>query len=248
MPTRRRPCGGASHGSRRRAPDRRRRRVDRPGAVPSGRPRRNCGRVLPVIRALHAELDVVISVDTSRCGGHRGGGRRRASFINDVPRPARSDALAAAPRAAAECCVMHMQGEPGTMQNAPAYGDVVVEVAAWLAGSRAGVRAAGIASGAIAVDPVLDSARTPATTWLCSRRSRSSRASVPALLVGLSRKSWLATLTGRALEARLAAAWHWRPSQRAAERTSCAPTMSPRPWMRYGLVRRSGARLQEMHK
>ena len=91
----------------------------RPGAEPPPLAE-ELRRVVPVIRAIAAELDVVVSVDTSRAEVIEAAVAAGASLVNDVRGLRDAAALAAAARAGVGVCVMHMQGEPATMQNAPA--------------------------------------------------------------------------------------------------------------------------------
>ena len=161
-------------------------------------------RVVPVVRAIAAELDVVVSVDTSRAEVIEAALAAGAHLVNDVRALQDPAALAAAARLGAGVCVMHMQGDPQTMQNAPRYVDVVAEVREFLAGRVAACRAAGIAGDAIAIDPGFGFGKN-ATHNLALLRSLEAFTTlgVP-LLVGLSRKSLVGHLTGRPLGSRLA--------------------------------------------
>ena len=161
-------------------------------------------RVVPVVRAIAAELDVVVSVDTSRPAVMQAAVAEGASFINDVRGFAAPGALAAAARLGVGVCVMHMQGEPATMQNAPAYTDVVGEVRDWLVARIAACRAAGVAADSIVVDPGFGFGKTTEHNLaLLAALESFTRLGAP-LLVGLSRKSLAGALTGRAVAARLA--------------------------------------------
>ena len=154
-------------------------------------------RVLPVLR--HAvTLGVPISVDSSRPEVMRAALDAGADIVNDVralQRPGALACLAAHPRAGV--CLMHMQGEPGTMQAAPMYGDVVLEVAAFLAARSQALVEAGIARERIAVDPGIGFGKTVAHNLaLLARQRELLRLGLP-LLVGWSRKSTLGAVTGR---------------------------------------------------
>ncbi len=161
-------------------------------------------RVVPVVRAIAAELDVVVSVDTSRAPVIAAAVEAGAGFINDVRGLRDEAALAACARLGVGVCVMHMQGEPSTMQNAPAYRDVVAEVRGYLAGRIAQCLAAGIAPEAICVDPGFGFGKTSEHNLaLLVALEEFAALGVP-LAVGLSRKSLAGALTGRAVGERLA--------------------------------------------
>ncbi|HOB95887.1 MAG TPA: dihydropteroate synthase [Aquabacterium sp.] len=163
-------------------------------------------RVLPVLR--HAvTLGVPVSVDTSQPAVMRAALDLGVDIINDVRSLARPGALqAVAAHPACGVCLMHMQGEPGEMQQAPSYpGDVVHAVAAWLAQRLAEVQAAGVAAERIVLDPGIGFGKLPAHNWALMRRQRELLALGRPLLLGWSRKSTLGHLTGRGVADRLAA-------------------------------------------
>ncbi len=175
----------------------------RPGSVPPTLDE-ELRRVVPVVRAIASELDVTISVDTSRpevIGAVLAAG---AHLINDVRGLLLPGALAAAAAGGAAVCVMHMRGEPATMQLAPAYGDVVAEVCDWLAARVAACRAAGIGADSIVVDPGFGFGKNAAHHLaLFGALERFTTLGGP-LMVGVSRKSMVGQLTGRAVNERLA--------------------------------------------
>jgi dihydropteroate synthase len=176
----------------------------RPGAVqPSVS--EELRRVVPVVRALAAELDLVISVDTSRAPVIEAAIEAGASLVNDVRGLIDPPALAAAAGGGAAVCVMHMQGDPATMQNAPAYGDVVAEVRAWLVERIRACRAAGIAAESIAVDPGFGFGKNARHNLELLGALEEFATLDAVLLVGLSRKSLIGALTGRPVGDRLAA-------------------------------------------
>ena len=175
----------------------------RPGAVPPD-VAEELRRVVPVVRALAGELDVVVSVDTSRAAVIEAAVAAGATFVNDVRGLSDPQALAAVARARVGVCLMHMQGEPATMQNGPAYRDVVAEVRGWLAARVAACRAAGIAPDAIAVDPGFGFGKTAAHNLALLDALEEFTTLGAALLVGLSRKSLVGRLTGRPAGERLA--------------------------------------------
>ena len=167
----------------------------RPGAPPVS-VAEELDRVIPVIEALASELAVPVSVDTSKPEVMRAAVAAGAGLINDVAALRRPGALAAAAALRVPVCLMHMQGEPGTMQQDPAYGDVVAEVAAFLAGRLAACEAAGIPRVRLLVDPGFGFGKTLAHNLALLRGlPRLASLGVP-VLAGLSRKSMIGALLG----------------------------------------------------
>ena len=162
-------------------------------------------RVLPVLR--HAvTLGVPVSVDTSRPEVIRSVLAAGADIVNDVRALTWPGALAAvAAHDHAGVCLMHMRGEPGSMPQDTAYGDVVAEVAAFLAGRLAAVLAAGIAAERVVLDPGIGFAKTAAQNLELLRRQPELLALGRPLLLGWSRKSTLGAITGRPVGERVAA-------------------------------------------
>ena len=109
--------------------------------------------MVPVIGRLAADLAVPVSVDTSKPEVMRAAVAAGAQMINDVRALTAPGALEAAAEAGAAVCLMHMQGEPATMQDDPSYGDVVAEVRDFLRARAAACVAAGIARERICIDP-----------------------------------------------------------------------------------------------
>jgi dihydropteroate synthase len=174
----------------------------RPGADPVGE-QEELDRVLPVIEALVRELDVVVSIDTMKPGVMRAAVAAGAGLINDVKALREPGALEAAGEGEAAVCLMHMQGEPRTMQAQPMYADVVAEVSEFLLDRAHTCVQAGIGRERIALDPGFGFGKTLAHNLaLLAGLSRVAGAGYP-LLVGLSRKSMLGKLLGREVEARL---------------------------------------------
>ncbi len=176
----------------------------RPGArTPSAE--EELQRVLPVLR--HAvTLGVPVSVDTSQPLVMHAALDLGVDIVNDVralQRPGALDVLAG--HATAGVCLMHMQGEPGTMQAAPRYGDVVSEVRDFLAERLAALRERGIDARRIVVDPGIGFGKDVGHNLALLRRQHELLALGAPLLVGWSRKSTLGALTGRAVGDRLAA-------------------------------------------
>jgi dihydropteroate synthase len=175
----------------------------RPGAegVSAGEELR---RVIPVIERLRAATGAVISVDTSKPEVMRAAAAAGAGLINDVRALREPGALEAAGASGCAVCLMHMQGEPRTMQRAPQYADVVGEVRAFLAARVAACRAAGMAAGRIAIDPGFGFGKTLEHNLTLLRHLPELAADGVPVLVGLSRKSMLGTLTQRQPAERLA--------------------------------------------
>jgi dihydropteroate synthase len=176
----------------------------RPGARAPGA-EEELRRIEPVLR--HAlTLGVPVSVDTSQPLVMRAALDLGVDIVNDVRALRREGALdVLAGHPSAGVCLMHMQGEPGTMQGAPHYDDVVVEVAAFLAGRRKALCAQGITADRIVLDPGIGFGKTVAHNLALLQRQRELMALGAPLLVGWSRKSTLGAVSGRAVSERLAA-------------------------------------------
>lgn len=175
----------------------------RPGAarVPPGV---ELQRVLPVLEALRG-APVPISVDTSQPDVIAAVLRAGASIINDVRSLAIPGALEAARDSDCGVVLMHMQGDPATMQAQPDYQDVLCEVGAWLARRRDAVVATGIERARIALDPGFGFGKSGRHNCELLAGMAALRSLGHPLLAGLSRKSTLGTITGRAVGERLAA-------------------------------------------
>jgi dihydropteroate synthase len=154
-------------------------------------------RVLPVIESLRAATTAVISVDTSQPEVMRAAAAAGAGFINDVRALRAPGALEAAAASGCGLCLMHMQGEPRTMQDAPHYGDVVAEVRAFLGARVAACRNAGIDLARICVDPGFGFGKNLEHNLALLRQLPQLVADGVPVLVGLSRKATVGTLTGR---------------------------------------------------
>ena len=124
----------------------------RPGAQPPTVDE-ELDRVVPVVERLARVTGVPLSVDTSRPEVMRAAVRAGASMINDVRALRVPGALDAAAELRVPVCLMHMQGEPATMQRSPRYGDVVAEVRSFLAERMSAAEAAGVSRDLMAVDP-----------------------------------------------------------------------------------------------
>jgi dihydropteroate synthase len=176
----------------------------RPGAAPVEL-EDELRRVIPLIETLASELSVPISVDTSKPQVMEAAVRAGAGMINDVRALGAPGALEAARGLGAPVCLMHMRGEPRTMQAAPHYGDVVKEVRAYLASRVDACLVAGIPRKRLIVDPGFGFGKTlDHNLALLSRLGEIGDLGLP-MLVGLSRKSMLGAITGRAVGERLPA-------------------------------------------
>jgi len=175
----------------------------RPGARPVSL-QEELDRVIPVIEALHAELPVIISIDTSKPEVMREAVRAGAGMINDVYALRREGAVAAAVDCNVPVCLMHLQGEPRTMQRQPSYDDVVDEVSAFLCRRIEVCLQAGICREQLLVDPGFGFGKTlQHNLQLLNRLSEIAALEFP-VLVGISRKSMLsALLDERPVEGRL---------------------------------------------
>lgn len=174
----------------------------RPGAneIPA---RVETARLLPVIEGLRA-ADVPLSVDTMKPDVMREVLAAGVDMINDVNALRAPGALAAVAASHAATCLMHMQGEPASMQHNPQYEDVVAEVAEFLAERVAAAEAAGIALNRICIDPGFGFGKSLDHNLELLRRLRELDVPGLPLLVGLSRKSMIGLLTGRPVGDRVA--------------------------------------------
>ena len=163
-------------------------------------------RVLPVVRGA-VRLGCPVSVDTSRPEVMRAALELGADIVNDVRALQRTGAVAAlAAHPAAGVCLMHMRGEPGSMQQDTDYADVVLEVRDFLLARARVLQEAGVAGRRIVLDPGIGFAKTPAQNLaLLSRQRELLACHTHPLLVGWSRKSTLGVVTGRPVGERLAA-------------------------------------------
>ena len=168
----------------------------RPGAAPVS-VEEELRRVIPVVEHLARSGHAVISVDTSSPEVMRAAAAAGAAFINDVRGLQRPGALDAA--AALDCavCVMHMQGEPQTMQRRPQYADVVTEVKHFLQARVAACEAAGIGRDRIVIDPGFGFGKTVAHNLSLVRQLPDFVALRQPVLMGMSRKSTISAITGR---------------------------------------------------
>jgi dihydropteroate synthase len=178
----------------------------RPGAnpVPEDEELR---RVLPVIEGLRArDSGAQLSIDTSKAPVARAALAAGATLVNDVTAlrgdPGMAEVIAAA---GADCCLMHMLGEPRTMQRDPRYGDVVSEIKAFLEQRLSIAVAAGVAEERILVDPGIGFGKTTEHNLELLRRLDEIVALGRPVVIGTSRKSFLGKITARPVEDRIAA-------------------------------------------
>ncbi|AQR65580.1 dihydropteroate synthase [Aquaspirillum sp. LM1] len=161
-------------------------------------------RVLPVLEALR-DYPVPISLDTRRTAVMRAGLALGVDLINDVAALEDEGAIAAVAASSAAVCLMHKQGTPQTMQQAPQYRDVVAEVIDYLAARAHAALAGGIAASRLLVDPGFGFGKTVEHNYaLLARLGECAR--LAPVLAGLSRKSMLGAVTGQDVPARRVAA------------------------------------------
>ena len=160
-------------------------------------------RVIPVIEAIAARFDVAISIDTSKPEVMRAAVAAGACIVNDVNALRAPGARDLAASLGTGVCLMHMQGDPRTMQLAPHYDDVVGEVGEFLRSERDACLAAGIAADAILLDPGIGFGKRQADNLALLRELPSLGKLGAPLLVGVSRKSVIGSVLGKGPEHRL---------------------------------------------
>lgn len=175
----------------------------RPGAQPASLDD-ELRRLLPVLEAL-AGCGVPLSIDTYKPEVMRAAIAAGASMINDIYALRMPGAVDAVAESDCGICLMHMQGEPLTMQQSPVYDDVVGEVRHFLAERLAATDAAGIARDRIVLDPGFGFGKTLEHNLALLRHLPAAGVRDLPLLAGLSRKSMLGQITGRAVDERLPA-------------------------------------------
>ncbi len=172
----------------------------RPGALPVASSE-EIDRVMPVLEALRARFDVVLSIDTSSPALMREASKAGAGMLNDVRAFSRQGALAEAQEAAQQqgvaLAVMHMQGEPTDMQVSPVYGEVTVEVKAYLRERLALLCDMGVPKGQLLADPGFGFGKTLEHNYVLLKNLPQFAALGVPLLVGLSRKSMIGIPLGK---------------------------------------------------
>ncbi len=176
----------------------------RPGAAPVTE-QQELDRVLPVVEALRARFNAVLSLDTSNARVMTEGAAAGAGLINDVRSLGLTGAMAAAANTGLPVCLMHMQGTPDTMQLAPAYEDVVAEVMADLQKRLLECEAAGISRSRVLIDPGFGFGKSLDHNLTLLANLQSLQVLGVPILVGISRKRMLGAITGKPEKQREAA-------------------------------------------
>lgn len=175
----------------------------RPGAVPVSVDA-ELMRVIPVIEAIHANFDVCISTDTSSPLVMREAIKAGAEMVNDVRALSRDGALEVVSQAGVAACVMHMQGQPDSMQDSVAYTDVQSEVFEFLKNRLAACLESGIGKSNLLIDPGFGFGKTLQHNFqLLNKLDTFSKLDVP-MLIGISRKSMIGGAINRPVDQRLA--------------------------------------------
>lgn len=162
-------------------------------------------RVVPVVEAIARELSVVVSIDTSKPAVMRAAVNAGAGLINDVYALRHPAAIATVAELSVPVCLMHMQGEPRTMQQNPSYKNVVSEVSEFLLARAAACTAGGIAASNILIDPGFGFGKSLPHNLLLMRELAQLVALPYPVLVGVSRKSMIGGVLNVPVEQRLAA-------------------------------------------
>jgi dihydropteroate synthase len=174
----------------------------RPGAEPVSA-EVQAARLLPVVEGLR-DTGVPLSIDTSEPAVMQATLDAGADMINDIQALRLPGAIDAVMRSRCALCVMHMQGEPRTMQASPHYDDVVGEVGAFLAQRARQLQAAGVDARRIVLDPGFGFGKTVDQNYTLLRGMRALQAAGYPLLAGVSRKSMIGAVTGKPVKDRLA--------------------------------------------
>ncbi|WP_083264534.1 dihydropteroate synthase [Pseudohongiella acticola] len=160
-------------------------------------------RVVPVIESIVRQLDVIVSVDTSSPALMRESAAMGAGLVNDVRALRRDGALAAVAATSMGVCLMHMQGEPGHMQQAPDYDDLLADVLGFLRQRVSACEDVGIARDRICLDPGFGFGKTLAHNYALLRELAQLKDIGLPLLAGISRKSMIGTVVDRPVDGRL---------------------------------------------
>ena len=161
-------------------------------------------RVIPIIEKIHQQLDVIISIDTSKAIVMTEAAGAGAGMINDVMALRAEDALIAAQKTGLPICLMHMQGEPRVMQSNPKYHDVVAQVKAFLTQRVEACLAAGIKKQQILIDPGFGFGKTLTHNIELFKHLKQFIDMEYPVLVGASRKNMIGQITTRGTAERLA--------------------------------------------
>lgn len=160
-------------------------------------------RVIPVIEAIATELDVIVSIDTSKADVMKAAVNAGAGMINDVRALRDHGALQAACQANVPVCLMHMLGEPRTMQENPRYEDVVADVKTFLRERIDACVDAGIGEDQIVIDPGFGFGKTVDHNLSLVKRLAGFMELDKPVLMGVSRKSTIGAITGREVNDRV---------------------------------------------
>lgn len=174
----------------------------RPGAEPVS-VQQELDRVIPVIEALSGRVDAALSVDTSTPEVMREAATAGAHLLNDVRALTRPDALSVAAEVGLPICLMHMQGQPGTMQLKPEYGDVVAEIKDYLAQRIEVCEGAGLSRQQLLIDPGFGFGKTLSHNLSLLQRLNEFLDLGCPILAGLSRKSMIGDVLSKPAKQRL---------------------------------------------
>ena len=174
----------------------------RPGAQPVSA-QEEMDRVIPVIEALRGKISLPISIDTSKPEVMRAAVAAGAGFINDVRALRDEGALEAAASLHVPVCLMHMQGEPRSMQENPRYRDVVSDIGDFLRARLQAAQAAGIPAQRLVIDPGFGFGKTLEHNLELLRGLKKLQSLGAPILAGLSRKSLIGKALGLPVEGRL---------------------------------------------
>jgi dihydropteroate synthase len=174
----------------------------RPGAAPVSLEEEK-DRVLPVVSAINERFDVVVSVDTSSPEVMLEAAKLGAGLINDVRALQRPGALQAVANTGLPVCLMHMQGQPGSMQERPSYRDIITEVKTFLGERIEAAEVAGIKKNKLLIDPGYGFGKTLGHNLNLLRRQDELLTLGCPILSGLSRKSMIDHLLKRSIDQRL---------------------------------------------
>ncbi|MFK8075367.1 MAG: dihydropteroate synthase [Granulosicoccus sp.] len=164
----------------------------RPGAADVSE-QQELDRIVPVIEAINTRFDTIVSLDTSKAAVIREGAVAGAGLINDVRALREPDALAAVVKAQLPVCLMHMQGQPRSMQQAPEYSDVLAEVTQFLTDRRQVCIDAGIPASQIVIDPGFGFGKSLEHNLTLLKGLETLCGNAP-VLIGLSRKRMFASI------------------------------------------------------
>ena len=167
----------------------------RPGANPVSSDEEN-ERVIPIISAISQRFDVVVSIDTSKAEVMQAAVTAGASMINDVRALTESNALQVAAEMSVPVCLMHMQGQPETMQDKPVYSDVLAQVREFLAQRVEACVMAGMEKSSLILDPGFGFGKTQQQNFSLLNQLESLSMDGLPILAGLSRKSLIGQTLG----------------------------------------------------